>query len=112
MKVDLYYYEQKLVKGEMGEHYIDHALHPTPIGYIEVENFDPEEIFGLCNWGHWMTEKPKNLHSKINSCGHGLLIINPETEMRYIATSHGWLSGDEKSITEYVLENRYRCFWR
>jgi len=114
MKVDLYYYEQHVHFQYIQQIFpdTDHELKPTYIGYIEVEKFDLEEIFHLCNWSHWLPEKPVNLYSKIKSCGHGLMMINPENNQRYLAKSMGWLIGNEDTINKYVEENRYRLYWR
>lgn len=106
MRVDIYHYSQNVTNGKLV-----HDLVPTHLGYIEIENFDAEEIFNLCNWSHWMEEKPLNLHSNIRTCGHGLCLINTETKERWLAKSFGWLVGDEKTISNYVLDNRYSPIW-
>ena len=107
MKVKIYHYNQKLVKGKLV-----HNLVPMYLGYVEVEKFDADEIWNLCNWGHWTNEKPSNLYAEIYSCSHGLCLVNPETQERWLAKSVGWLAGDEKTISKYVLDNRYEVIWK
>lgn len=106
MKVSIYHYNQNIGNGKL-----IHDLIPAYLGYVEVEKFNAEEIFNLCNWSHWMEEKPFNLHCDISTCGHGLCLINPETKERWLAKSIGWLVGDEKTIDDYVLNNRYSILW-
>jgi hypothetical protein len=106
MKVDIYYYNQNTADGKLV-----HNLEPTYVGYAEVEEFNAEEIWELCNWGEWAREKPVNLYSNISFCGHGLCLVNPETEERWLAKSIGWLTGDEDTINKYVLDNMYNLLW-
>lgn len=106
MKVNIYHYNQNVKNGRLV-----HDLVPTHLGYVEVEEFNAEEIFGLCNWSYWTEEKPINLHSYINSCGRGLCLINPETKERWLSKSFGWLVGNEKTISDYVFNNRYNLYW-
>lgn len=106
MKVQIYHFAKKVVKGK-----IKHDIVPTHLGYIDVENFDAEEIWHLCNWSCWTEEKPTNLHADINVCDHGLCLINPVTEERWLAKSFGWLVGNEKTISDYVLSHRNSILW-
>ena len=106
MKVNIYHFDKEIRKGKL-----IHSIVPRHLGYVEVEEFNEEEIWHLCNWDCWTEEKPTNLHADIERCDHGLCLINPETEERWLATSLGWLTGSEKTISEYVLKNRYNVFW-
>jgi len=117
MKVQIYLFGLKPIKGR-----IFHDLIPTHLGYVEVDNLntedDAEDIFDLCNWSNWTEEKPKNLHIDIFSnynhelcCNHGLCLVNPETQERWLALSQGWLVGDENTISEYVFEHRHDLLW-
>lgn len=107
MQVHIYHFNQKVVKGKFV-----HDLVATHLGYAEVEEFDAETVWTLCNWGEWAEEKPENLHANISACGHGLCVINPETQERWLALSNGWLVGDEKKISDYVFNNRHEVLWR
>ena len=113
MKVQIYLYKQKLAKGK-----IVHDIVPTYTGYVEVEKLDTyeeaEHIFDLCCWDLWAKEKPSNLHADIksNGYGHGLCLLNTETKKNWLSKSVGWLVGDEKTISDYVLNNRHNLIWR
>lgn len=72
-----------------------------PHGYVEVEEFDPERIFDLCNWDCWVEEKPAEVHSDIEWIGHGL-IVRDENNKYYLALSTDWLEGDEDTIRQYL----------
>ena len=106
MKVNIFHFDQAIEDG-----HITRIMTPRYLGYAEVETFDAEEIFDLCNWWHWAKEKPENLHADIDSCGSGLLVINPETQEHWIALSFGWLVGTEAKIYDYVLRNRNNVLW-
>ena len=106
MKVQIYHYNQKVYKGKLV-----HDLVPTHLGYVEVDTFNAEEIWDLCNWSCWTEEKPTNLHADICSCNHGLCLVNPETKERWLAKSVGWLTGDEKTISQYVFDHRENIVW-
>ena len=106
MKVSIYMFPQKIAKGKLTYDIVANYL-----GYVEVEEFDAEEIWNLCNWSHWLETKPENLHADTDGCNHGLCLINPETQERWLSLSHGWLTGDEKSISEYVFMNRDKILW-
>ena len=97
MKADIYEYKQYISNGQFA-----HDLIPTYLGYAEVEKFNAEEIWHLCNWSHWSEESPSNLHVAICSCNHGLCLINPETQERWLAKSIDWLVGDEKTNNQSV----------
>jgi len=107
-KVQIYYFKQR----------VEHCkpvndIVATYIGYVIVKEFDPENIWHLCNWGNWAKEKPSNLYlnEDMYSCGKGLCLIDPNTGKRWLSLSNGWLVGDEKEISDYVLENRYKGLW-
>lgn len=106
MQVQIYHFNQKNVKGKFV-----HDLVATHLGHAEVEEFDAEAIWTLCNWGEWAEEKPENLHANISSCGHGLCVVNPETQEKHLALSNGWLVGNEKKISDYVFEHRHDILW-
>lgn len=107
MKVDIYYYRQNIINEK-----ISHDTTPTYLGFVLVDNFDKEEIFHLCNWSCWSTTKPANLYANIDTCYHGLCLINPETHERWLAKSFGWLIGSEDEINKYVLDNRHNIMWK
>ena len=84
---------------------------PFNVGYIEMDTFDAEKCFDLCNWGCWTNEKPKELHSNIQSCSHGICFTNPDTHEYWLAKSIGWLVGDIKTIAKYVSKNVANQKW-
>lgn len=106
MKVNIYIFNENIVNGK-----INHDLVPTHLGYVEVEKFDAEAIWHLCNWSCWTKQKPVNLQANIDCCGHGLCLINPKTKERWLAKSVGWLVGDEKTISQYVFAHRNSILW-
>lgn len=109
MQVQIYIFSLKPIPG------ILHDIVPRHLGYAEVETFetkdDAEKIWDLCNWSHWAEEKPENLYADISTCGHGLCLINPITQERYLSLSQGWLVGDEKTISDYVFNHKTTLFW-
>ena len=110
MKVQIYIFPQNIKKEQLV-----HDIVPTHLGYAEVEKLETEDdaeyIFNLCNWSHWAEEKPKNLHANISSCNHGLSLVNPETQKRYLALSNGWLVGTSTEISDYVRNNKNNLIW-
>ena len=85
---------------------------PVDCGYIDMERFDAEKCFELCNWKHWTQEKPKELYSEIGSASHGICFTNPETNELWLCKSIGWLVGNEEEILQYVKENVNKLWWR
>lgn len=106
MKVDIYRYDRTEIDKR-----VIYEITPTYLGYIEVKKFDAQEIFNLCNWSCWAKEKPSNLHADICYCDHGLCLINPETQERWLSKSVGWMVGSEDKITKYVSDNKYNIVW-
>lgn len=107
LKVDIYIYNLTEVNGKFV-----YEITPTYLGFAEVDKFDADEIFHLCNWSCWTQEKPDNLHADIDYCGHGLCLVNPITQQRYLAKSVGWMIGDRDFIDKYVMVNRYHLtYW-
>lgn len=107
MRVDIYIFDQYIKEGKLM-----HKLQPRCLGYVITERFIEDEIFNLCNWSHWTKEKPSNLYANIGSCGHGLYLINPETNKGYLALSFGWLTGNRDEILKYVQENQSNPLWQ
>lgn len=88
-----------------------HHCELVPVGYAELDVFNPDELFDLCNWEHYLMEKPHNLHSELCSCGHGVCFTNPDTGERHLALSIGWLVGNEDRILNYIRKNKGRAMW-
>lgn len=84
---------------------------PEYRGYIELDHFDRNECFHLCNWDCWTEEKPKNVHTDIESVGHGIIFVNPETKENHLALSAGWLVGNSVTITDYIRKHKNECIW-
>ena len=83
----------------------------APHGYIELPVFDADKCWHLCNWFHWSREKPKNVHSDIDSCNHGLIVYNSQTKEYWLALSKGWINGNAAKIRSYVNRNWSKTFW-
>lgn len=107
MRAEIYIFKTKTVEGKLV-----HDLVPTYLGYAEIREFNAEEVWHLCNWSCWTGKKPLNLHANISTCGHGLCVVNPETQEKWLALSAGWLVGNEKKISDYVFNNRDKVFWQ
>lgn len=84
---------------------------PFNIGYIEMDVFDAERCFDLCNWGCWTEQKPEWLHSDICFCSRGICFTNPDTQEYWLAKTVGWLVGDAETISNYVKENIHKQVW-
>lgn len=85
-------------------------------GYVEMEEFDPEKAFDLCNWSCWAEEKPDCVHTDIEWIGHGLIVADGEKTIAnltyHLALSGGWLVGDYETITNYLRYHMHRaCEW-
>lgn len=84
---------------------------PKYAGYIEIDQFDANKCWELCNWRVWTKEKPENLYSHICACSHGICFTNPETKEKWLALSFGWLVGNIVDISEYVKKNKDNILW-
>ena len=83
------------------------------IGYIELDKFDADRCWELCNWKHWRRQgMPDNLHANISSCTHGICFTNPDTKEIWMSKSIGWLIGNESEIKEYIYKNKEELTWR
>lgn len=82
-----------------------------PHGYIEMDEFDAEECFNLCNWIHWTEKKPDYVHTDIESCNHGLIVYNPEKKEYWLALSHDWIHGKSYEISEYIYRHLKEWLW-
>lgn len=70
-------------------------------GYVELDEFDAEKAFDLCNWDCWADEKPREVHTDISRIGHGLIVFD-EMGTAHLALSSGWLSGSADTIRKYL----------
>ena len=86
-------------------------------GYLEMESFDLETAFDLCNWSCWTEEKPECVHTDIEWIGHGLIVVDGSKPMYknpqfHLALSGGWLSGDYETIKDYLRYHMHEaCLW-
>jgi len=67
----------------------------TPKGYLEMDTFDADECWELCNWRCWMplgSNKPKELCSDLATVSNNVVFHNPEKDEYYIAMPgpEGW----------------------
>ena len=99
MKIDIYVFSQG-------------CNIPANVGYIEMEKFDADTCFNLCNWIHWTDQKPENLYSEISSACHGICFSNHETDEMWLAKSVGWFVGNCFEVANYVNENKDNIFWQ
>lgn len=100
MKIDIHYFEKHST-----------SITPSYIGYIEMENFDVEKCFNICNWKHWTDSKPNELYAECSSCGSGICFTNPLTQEKWLAKSIGWLIGNSLDITDYVTKHSNDFIW-
>ena len=105
MKIQIY--EFPMISG--AEHL--HSAEPVERGYLELDTFDENECFHICNWWHWSKTKPECLHSDIDICQHGIVFVNPETDIHCLALSSGWLYGKAEHIQNYVNAHLDSAVW-
>lgn len=85
---------------------------PVYMGSAEVEKFDVEELFHLCNWANWSDTKPENLQCDISSIGRGLVLIDPETKQKWLSKTKGWLVCDNVyEVMDYVEAHKDSAVW-
>lgn len=72
------------------------------LGTIEMDNFDKDECFNICNWSCFSDNKPENLHSDIVAISSGVCFENTETGTCHFAKSIGWVDGSKDCIENYV----------
>lgn len=82
-----------------------------PHGYIEADTFNAEQCWHLCNWDCWADKKPKELHSDIKVCNHGLIVYNPETKEYWLAITGGWIRGNGETIIKWLSDHWKDCIW-
>lgn len=81
-------------------------------GYVELDEFDPEKAFRLCNWENWTSEKPEENHTDISNIGHGLIVIDESNKWNpvyHLALSGGWLTGDYQKMQRYFHYHMHPC---
>ena len=100
-------YEYPVLEG--AEHL--HSAEPVERGYLELDKFDEDECFHICNWWRRTKTKPDCLHSEIESCQHGIVFVNPETDIHCLALSIGWLYGKAENIQNYVNAHIDKVAW-
>jgi hypothetical protein len=80
------------------------------IGYIEMEEFNADRCYDMCNWKRHTKVRPENLFASIESCGR-LCFTNPNTNKMHLTKSIGWLVGSREEIENYVKENANESLW-
>lgn len=105
MKIRIY--EYPMLTG--AEHL--HSANPVERGYLEMDEFDEDKCFYLCNWCLWTKTKPECLHSDVTTCQHGIVFMNPETDIHCLALSDGWLYGKIEHIQNYVNAHLDNAAW-
>ena len=83
-------------------------------GYVELDEFDPEKVFNLCNYDEWSRDvKPKENHTDIDYIGHGLVVVDERENkwhpVYHLALSAGWLVGDYNKIQNYIHYHMHPC---
>ena len=92
------------------------SINIVPHGYVEIEEFDAEKVFDLCNWSCWTKEKPSCVHSDIDWIGHGLIVVDERKDkwhpVYHLALSTDWLVGDYYTIQDYLSYHMHgTCMW-
>lgn len=73
-------------------------------GYIEMDAFDEQLAWHLCNWSCWSNNKPDNLFSNIDIANTDVVFMNPETKKYYIPLICGWIIRNSlKEVANYYL---------
>lgn len=74
-------------------------------GYIELDVFNRDKCWELCNWYDLRDEKPLELHSTILGVSSDVVFFNPEVEKYHIADSVGWKIADSfEDVKNYFIE--------
>ena len=82
------------------------------IGYIELETFNADRCYHICNWStHKGAKRPHELFADISHTVRGMCFTNPETNEIWMPLSIGWLHGNEKLIKDFVRENAGKKLW-
>lgn len=77
----------------------------TYVGYAEVEQFDEQKVWDLCNWSCCSKGKPDNLFANINVANTDVFFYNPETKLYYIPLVAGWVTKTSlKEVAEHYLQ--------
>lgn len=91
---------------------------PRELGYIEVKDeeinkYNANECWHICNWSNWSKVKPSCLQSDIVYCTHGIVFVYPglQAEVHCLALSDGWLVGTEEEVQKYATEHVNDPVW-
>lgn len=76
------------------------------IGTIEVDTFDANELFNICNWINRKVDKPECLHADVSFADSGICFENPETGEMWLVKSFGWFVGSKQDVKAYITKNR------
>jgi len=79
----------------------------TEHGYIEVETFDRERLWDICNWSCYQENKPANLFSDIMVASSNIIFHNPVSDEYHFAKPMGWETFmTYESLIKYCLSCR------
>ncbi|MFK3936644.1 hypothetical protein ACI2JA_03890 [Alkalihalobacillus sp. NPDC078783] len=72
-------------------------------GSIEVDRFSCDELFHLCNWSCWTSEKPRNINSDIEVANSDVIFHDPVNDVYHLALPFGWEVRKTKSeLADYL----------
>ena len=87
---------------------IDFVILPTGYVLTNQKELDEqlEDVFYQLNWSNWTKEKPKEVHSTIDSCGSGVILNIDGSKEFYLSMSVGWKKFDTfRDLYEWVKRN-------
>lgn len=70
-------------------------------GYIEMDTFDRDKCWELCNWGAYADKKPEEVHSEISGCSTDICFYDSDSNIYHLPESIGWKEVDS---LEKVIE--------
>lgn len=77
-------------------------------GYLEVEKFNRDECWHICNWCFHSETKPKELHSDIDHANADIIFHNLETGEYHLALPKGWqVENSLEDLKQYLID-----YWR
>lgn len=105
-KIDIYIYTYSIIGEAPFTPYT-----PIYLGFIEMNTFDAEECFRICNWSEYTNTKPNVLHANISKAGRGICFVNPENGEHWLSKTIGWMVGDRSAIDKYVENHKDKPIW-
>jgi len=77
-------------------------------GYLEVEAFNAEKCWDLCNWSCWADDKPKEVeHTSLSFCNSDVAFFNPTTNIWHISDNIGFVKTKDKNEAIKIMKVKH-----